>query len=76
MKQKKPIEQDDLDTLERFAKNRFGENSDTYKAFMIFRYTGCHVSVLCEPKRKLHEEKDKEGFLPAWSVGPSLQHKG
>ena len=63
MKQKKPIDVEDLDTLERFAKNRFGENSDTYKSYMIFRYTGCHVSVLCESKRKLREEKGKDGKI-------------
>jgi len=61
MKQKLPLDLEDLKELEKFAKNRIGEDSDTYKAFMIFRYTGCHVSVLVEKERKLHVEIDKDG---------------
>ena len=85
MKQKLPIEnQEDLELLERIAKNRFGEESDAYKSFMIFRYTGCHVSVLINPKYELHEEKDEEGDIiiiwqrpkkkGAWARTPILKH--
>ena len=68
---KEPLRRRELAKLEKEAKDQFdalkkgkgykkSKAEDTYKAFMILRYTGCHVSVLCTPKFNLHEEWDDE----------------
>lgn len=58
--QKEPLDLKQLAKLENIAIG-FGKDSDTYKVFMILRYTGMHVSGLNTSRSVLHEEKDSEG---------------
>lgn len=46
-----------LVTLETKALNMGG---DHYKSFMLFRYTACHVSVLCDKTHDLRQEIDED----------------
>ena len=55
----KPHTAKELLALESKAAS-FGKDSDIYKVFMLFRYTGCHASVLATKAANLHEEIDEE----------------
>lgn len=59
-KQKEPLDAKQIARLTNEA-NKHPEDSDMRKAFYIFRYTGCHVSVLTNPDRKLREETTENG---------------
>ena len=56
--QKEPLTPKQLAELENKARSIGG---DTYKVFMILRYTGQHVSVINTGRFNLHEEIDEDG---------------
>lgn len=58
--EKKPLNVSQLGRIEKFAR-RTGVDSDTYKIFMVLRYTGMHISALLDKKYDLHENIDDKG---------------
>lgn len=65
MNQKTPLNLAELQKLE-MAALRKGKDTDSYKVFMILRYTGMHVSVLLDRKHELHEENDEGDIMLVW----------
>lgn len=59
--QKEPLDVRTLTRIEAIAESdKFGRESDTYKMFVILRYTGAHESVIVNPKCGMHEEQDND----------------
>lgn len=61
--QKLPISKKENADIERELEKLKGtKDENVFKAYLLFRYTGCHVSVITNKKYELKEEK-QEGYL-------------
>jgi len=62
-KQKLPISKKECADIERELEKLKGTKHERiFKAYLLFRYTGCHVSVITDKKYELREEM-QEGYL-------------
>lgn len=62
-KQKLPITERECRKIEdRLKLLKDTKEENIYKAYLLFRYTGCHVSVITDKKYQLRE-KEFEGYI-------------